>query len=204
MDVKSIIKNALVLCAITLVAGLALGLTHEITTPLIEQVNEEKAQKTYKEVFPDADHFGTAEEMESAVDVCALIISQQDYSEATVDACMKAYDASGNVIGYVVTASCPKGYGGTVTVSVGIDKTNAKVTGVGFLTLNETAGLGMKAKEPLFKDQFSTKRATELTVIKSGEADASQVQAISGATRTSKAVTNAVNAAVYFVMVCLG
>ncbi|MDO4488096.1 MAG: FMN-binding protein [Eubacteriales bacterium] len=203
MDVKRIIRDALILFAITLIAGLALGATHEVTTPIIVGVRAEKAEKTYKEVFPTADHFGAPEEMQDKVDVCDSMIRIAQGENVTVDQCMKAYVAKGEVIGYLVTASSKEGYGGEVTISVGIDKAAGKLTGVGFLTLNETAGLGMKAKEPEFKDQFTTKSAATLTVIKTDGAGPMEVEAISGATKTSRAVTNAVNAAVYFVMECL-
>lgn len=64
-------------------------------------------------------------------------------------------DASGNEVGYVfVTVS--KGYGGDVKIMTGVDK-NGAVTGISPLELNETAGLGMKAQNASFLDQFKGK-----------------------------------------------
>mgnify|MGYP000134521773 FL=1 len=61
----------------------------------------------------------------------------------------------------------------------------------------------MKASEPEFKDQYSGKPAAAFEVVKTAPTADNQIQAISGATITSSAVTNAVNAAVYFVQNCL-
>ena len=58
----------------------------------------------------------------------------------------------------------------------------------------------MRAKEPQFRDQFSGKDASgDLTLIKTGGANDTQIDAISGASYTSGAVTNALNAAIHFV-----
>lgn len=203
MDVKRIIKDAVVLCLITLIAGLALGATHEVTAPIIASVREEKAQATYREVYPEAASFEAKENMQELIDVSSAAIESQNFGDVSVDDCLLAKDASGNTIGYLVTATSNEGYGGAVKISVGIDGETGALTGVGFLTLNETAGLGMKAKEPLFREQFPGKKADRFTVVKSGTAGNDEVQAISGATRTSRAVTGAINTAVYFAAHCL-
>ena len=80
--------------------------------------------------------------------------------------------------------------------------TEGNITGIGFLSIDETPGLGMKAKEPAFKDQFSGKPAATFSVSKTGATSDDQVNAISGATFSSSATTNAVNAAVYFAENC--
>ncbi|MCQ2400541.1 MAG: FMN-binding protein [Lachnospiraceae bacterium] len=202
MDVKRIIKDALILCAITLIAGLALGATHEVTAPIIADVREAKAQATYKEVYPEAVSFEERDSVPNVISVSKLAIANQGFGDVSIDDCLLAKDAEGKTIGFLVTATSNEGYGGAVQISVGIDRETRALTGVGFLTLNETAGLGMKAKEPLFRDQFPGKKADRFSVVKSGTAGNSEIQAISGATRTSKAVTGAINAAVYFINNC--
>lgn len=205
MNMKRIFRDALILCLITLVAGFALGATHEVTDPLIKEQRVQAAQKTYKEVFPEAASFSDESEMANAVEVSKLLIENTFGEKITVDSALKAYDANGKVIGLIVNATSKEGYGGAVSISAGIDLEKYRVTGVGFLTLNETPGLGMKAKEPLFRDQFPGKRAggEELEVIKTGTANDLQVQAISGATKTSRAVTHALNAAIFFAAKCV-
>jgi electron transport complex protein RnfG len=101
------------------------------------------------------------------------------------------------VIGYIVKAQAA-GYGGNCVVVIGVDS-DLKITGISFPeTLPETAGLGQKATEPEFYSQFAGK-GTKLSVKKGGGAGESEIDAISGATITSTAVTNAVNASTEFV-----
>ena len=109
----------------------------------------------------------------------------------------------GSVLGYLITASSTEGYNGLVQISVGITS-EGNLTGLGFLSISETPGLGMMAKEPDFKDQFNGMKAQKLEVTKTDATADNQVQAISGATYTSKAVTGATNAAIYFVENCVG
>ena len=77
------------------------------------------------------------------------------------------------------------------------------ITGVELLEISDTPGLGMKATEPAFKDQYKDKTVEEFTVTKTGSASDSEINAISGATITSNAVTNAVNAALYYLHNCI-
>ena len=89
-----------------------------------------------------------------------------------------------------------KGYGGDVSLILGLTKEGA-VRRISFTELNETAGLGMKAKEPAFRDQFEGK-AEYVTMIKGAASGEHEISAISGASITSTAVTNAVNAGLDF------
>lgn len=203
MDVKKIVKDALILCLITLFAGAALGLTNEVTKPIIENARIEKTNEICREVFPAAADFREFNDIEGILRVSQTAVSYQNFGDVSVDNAVKAVDGSGNVIGYVVTATSNEGYGGAVQIIAGIDPVNGRVLGIGFLTLNETAGLGMKAKEPAFLNQFPGKKAVVLRVEKSGTADEQSIQAISGATRTSRAVTGALNAAIYFATHCV-
>lgn len=201
MDFKRIIKDALVLFLITLIAGAALGATREVTRPIIDNAQEQKKQAAYKEVFPEAEEFKQLNA--DALDLANKTIAMLDYGDVRIDDGLRALDAQGETLGFVITATSNEGYGGEVTIIAGIDTVNTQVKGISFLTLNETAGLGMKAKEPLFKDQFAGKTATRLEVIKTGGAGREQVDAISGATKTSRAVTGALNAAIYCATKCV-
>ena len=95
-------------------------------------------------------------------------------------------------VGYAFTLSA-NGYGGAVKCVVGIDKsgnlTAVEITDVS----NETPGLGQNAVKPSFTDQFKDKSG-ELSVVKSG-AKENEIQAVTGATITSKAVVSSVNLA---------
>ena len=100
--------------------------------------------------------------------------------------------------GYVITTTDKDGFGGNIQITVGI-MADGTVNGISFLSISETAGLGMKAKEADFKDQFKDKNVEKFTYTKTGESGDDMIDAISGATITTNAVTNAVDSAlVYF------
>lgn len=101
------------------------------------------------------------------------------------------YDAEGNEAGYVFTTGA-KGYGGTVSVMVGMD-TEGNITGVEILSHSETPGLGANATKADFKERFIGKNGA-LTVNKNSN-EGQNVQAITAATITSNAVVKAVNLA---------
>ena len=103
----------------------------------------------------------------------------------------EAYDENNNVIGYVFSVTV-KSYGGDLSCMVGIS-TEGKVTGVEITTINDTPGLGMKATGEDFLNQFKGKEAG-ITVNKNSSSD-TEIQAITSATITSQAVTDAVNSA---------
>ena len=95
--------------------------------------------------------------------------------------------------GYVVTATDKDGFGGSIQVTVGI-QSDGTVNGISILSINETAGLGMKATEPAFYGQYEGKQTEKFVVSKDG-GDGEPIDALSGATITSRSVTGAVNAA---------
>ena len=103
--------------------------------------------------------------------------------------------------GYVVKAAA-KGYGGNVTIALGIAG-DGKIMGIQILDAsNETPGLGQNSTKEEWNQQYVGATADKtLNVVKdgSGSADNGTINAISGATITSKAVTRAVNASLKFV-----
>ena len=107
------------------------------------------------------------------------------------------------MLGYVITVTNHEGYGGDIKVSTGIFS-DGTVKGIEMLSIGETAGLGMKATEDDFKDQFKDKLVELFTVTKSGSSNDSEIDALSGATITSNAVTNAVNSALVYYQNMLG
>ncbi len=201
---NTIIKDAVILFLITLIAGLALGGVHELTLEPIAKAQEEAANVTYREVFPEMASVNETEELDSLVESVQAEAANWGYGKVSVDKAMEALDASGNRLGYIINASSKEGYGGVVQISAGIDE-EGKLTGLGFLEISETPGLGMRAKEPAFRDQFAGKDASgDLALVKTGGANEKQVDAISGASYTSGAVTGALNAAIHFVNNYLG
>ena len=193
---NALIKDALKLVIITVVAGLVLGAVYGITKgPIADQ--EAKAQmEAYKTVFPKASDFkevdGFSEEAASKI-IAANENPIEGHDSDVISSAVEAVDASGEALGYIFNITTSKGYGGDIQLTVGI-QSDGTVTGVSFLSISETAGLGMKAKEPSFYEQYVGKNPTKFAVSKDG-GDGEQIDALSGATITSRAVTGAVNAA---------
>ena len=183
---NKILKNTLILTAITLVAGLGLGLVYEITKAPIAQAQETAKKKAWQEVFPVADinEFAQVEVDEAAADQALADMGVN----GTVDEACTVDD-----MGYVVTATDKDGFGGSIQVTVGITS-DGTVNGVSILSINETAGLGMKAAESSFYGQYEGKQTEKFVVSKDG-GDGEPIDALSGATITSRSVTGAVNAA---------
>ncbi|MDO4976236.1 MAG: RnfABCDGE type electron transport complex subunit G [Eubacteriales bacterium] len=181
------------LCVITLVAGLLLGVVYQVTKGPIKQAEIAAQAEAFKAVCPDADSFDEAPDLfAKAADV------EGKYGSVVVDSAYKALDASGAECGCVVNVTTKEGFGGEIQVSVGFDAEGV-VTGIEFLSINETAGLGMNATEESWRAQYAGKAVDEYEVVKGGASADNQIDAISGATITSKAVTGAVNTALALV-----
>ena len=178
-----IIKDALVLFLITVIAGLGLGAVYGITKAPIEKANYNIQQNA--DAFNDMDGFDSEKATEAA--------AAAGYADDTIENCVVAVDASGAELGYVISVTDPNSYGGDVTLSIGVTN-DGTLNGYSITTINDTAGLGMKAKEDSFSSQFAGKQVESFEVTKTGATSDNQIDAISGATITSSAVTSAVNA----------
>lgn len=197
-------KDAWILFAITLISGLLLGAVYQITKVPIQMAEAKESLHKYQIAYPDAVDFVFDQAIQDQVAVSKETLKEQkpEYGNVAVSVALKAVDASGNVIGHIITASSDDSYGGTVKVSVGITN-EGQITGVELLEISDTPGLGMKASEPAFKDQYKDKSVEEFTVTKTGSTSDSEINAISGATITSNAVTHTVDAALYFAANCI-
>ena len=191
---KKIVINALILTAFTFVLGLILAGVYGITKPRIDAANLAAAQAAYQEVFSDADSF---EPLEYDVEAANTLVQEAGYSD-TIDDVQAAKDASGNILGYVITVTAKDGSQGSITFSVGIQN-DGTVNGYSITKIAETPGLGMKAEDEAFYSQFQNKLVDAFTVVKAEPVSDDQIEAITGSTITSKAMANGCNAAlVYF------
>ena len=197
---KQMVKNTLILTAIALVSGLLLGYVYEITKGPIARSQELAKQKAYKAVLSDADTFEAFSEFDR--NHAKKILSDANLSGCRVEEVVEAKN-EGQTIGYVVTVTSTEGYGGDIKISVGV-YTDGKVSGIAIISISETAGLGMKAKDKAFYGQFANKKISFFEVIKNDAMKDNEIEAISGATITSKAVTNAVNAGVTYFHQAIG
>lgn len=203
-----IVKDTLILFAITLVAGLGLGFVYNITSEARAKQEEKTKVAAYEAVMPGLAEF---EEVDLNVEEADKYIEDKIKTtesdngistikayKAAVDNVVKATDKDGNELGYIVTVTDSEAYGGSLQMTVGISS-EGTVKGISFLTLNETPGLGMKANEESFKNQFKDKNVDYFEYTKTSPSKDNQIQAISSATVTSNAVTHGVNGALYCV-----
>ena len=174
-SVKEIIIPAVVLFLIAVVCTTLLALTNDVTKQKIADIAVQTENEAKQAVLAEAASFSEAKTV-------------------TVDGAeCKYYEGlseGGSVIGYVVPSTV-KSYGGALSLMVGISAADDKITGVQISEINDTPGLGMKAKNADFLNQFTGKTGV-LTVSKNASAD-SEIQAITSATISSRAVTTAVN-----------
>lgn len=190
-----IIKEACILFAITLVAGILLGGVYEVTKEPIAKQNEIAKQNAYRAVMKDAESF---EEVEGA-DKYAAADSQFLDSEYGADAVTEVVAGvkGGKIIGFVVTVAASDGYAGEIKFSVGVSA-EGEYLGTSILSIGETAGLGMRAKtDPSFLNQFAGKKVEKFNLVKDGTGSSAddKIDAIGGSTVTSKAITKGINAA---------
>ena len=172
---KENLKLGGILLLIAAIAGLLLGFAYEITKGPIENKAKEEQSLAMKQILPVANEFKKSDK-----DI-NLDKNIQTLFEGSKD---------GKLSGYLFTVKS-RGYGGTITMMVGIS-TEGKVEGIKILSHTETPGLGSNAEKPKFTDQFKGKSAEkELSV-------GFDIQAITGSTITSKAVTTGVNTAIKF------
>ncbi len=171
-----ILKMTAFLVAVCVVSALALALTDAKTAPLIEKHKKEKEENARKEVLPGAERFED--------------ITGESAPEKKKPSLLKGLDGSGKRIGYVGKTEA-KGFGGAVEVMAGIDPAG-KVTGVKVLNHKETPGLGTNAVDPEGPVIQSMLEAGLEGMRLKKEHPQGKVDAITGVTITSGAVTEAV------------
>lgn len=178
---KENLKLGFTLLIITAIAGFLLGGAYSITKePIAKQALKEK-NEAMKLILPAADDFKVME-------------------DAKVDGIVKEVNkgmTGDKVAGYAIKVA-PKGYAGPIEMMVGISN-DGKITGIKILAHGETPGLGANAPSENFSGQYKNKPISpELAVVKGTASKENEIQAITGATITSRAVTSGVNEAVKF------
>lgn len=168
----SIFEIAINLVITCLVSGLIIGLVHYVTAPIAEQKREMAKQESMKSLVSDADNF-------KAVD------GKDQWFTA---------EKGGKTIAYVVPGES-KGYGGQIKMLVAVSPAG-EVIDYKISESNETPGLGDNASKEPFKSEFKGKKEANLVVTKDAS-DKDDIQAMTGATISSRAVTLAVKNAVH-------
>ena len=183
MKKDNLFRPVLMLTMICFITTLLLAATNELTAPSIAMQEQTALNERMKTIFPDGQSFEqfTVTDQQSE----ALLKSNAD-----VDNLYIAKDSAEKIIGYVFVTSS-NGYAGKVTASVGID-TSGKVAMIAFTAPDETPGLGKKIEENGFSDPFSG-ISTATPVVIGGSEEGVSIDAVSGATISSKGAAAAVN-----------
>ena len=191
-------RPVVVLTVITLIAGLALSGVYSMTKDTIDAQKMAANLASFQVVVPEAEKFEANEAMDQAIAELNGGVYGASFGRAYINEAYQGLDASGNIVGYVMRVTSSDGFDGDVSMAVGLNA-DGVVNGIDFTTLNETPGMGMRVADPEFKDQFSGKAVSKFTLNKAGGSTADdQIDTVSGASTTSGAVVNAVNAALDF------
>jgi electron transport complex protein RnfG len=178
----SIVKPTLVLFVVCLVISGSLAFVNDMTKDTIEENTRAEQEGFRCQVLQEADKFEPVDQKWTAEEV------KNVYAAFNGD----------KPVGFVMDIEA-KGYGGTIGMTVGIN-TDGEVTGVIIGLNNETPGLGSKVTEPDFLNQFigiGIKDILEngLEVVKQNKKQTNEIQAVSGATISSRGVTSGVQVA---------
>lgn len=194
---KQILKDSLILFAITVVAGILLAFVNELTKQPIAQQQLKQKQEACETVFADAASF---ELIDFDRSLPTYTNWQNAYAKNDISEIYGAYDSAGNLLGYVVSVINKEGYGGAITIAMGI-RLDRTLNAVSILSTNETVGLGLEA-DTVLAPQFTDKNVEEFVYTKNGSTAENEIDAISSATITTNAFVNGVNAGLgYFDMI---
>lgn len=193
---NTIIKDTVILLIITLVSGFILATVNKVTKEPIAYARTEEKNKAYRRMFKEAETFEENEILTEKCNSSEEFLKDKGFNGTKVDEALIA-KSNNETIGYILNATSPNGYGGNIQVSLGLDK-EGKIQGFEILSISETVGLGMKAKDDEFKSQFAGKNVKEIKYTKAGASAEDEINAISGATITTSAVTEAVNSALVY------
>ena len=166
---NKVVKLSLILFLVSAVVAGVLGLTNFVTAEPIAEYQAEVTAKAYSAVM----EFESYDEVEYTGD------------QSAVTKVCKTNDGN-----WIVEAEV-SGSQGMITVAVGVNA-DLSCNGISIIASSETSGLGSKANGDFFRDQFPGLTADQAKVTKDG----GKVEAITGATITSKAVCSAVSAAI--------
>lgn len=172
MRLKELLKPAVILFLICSVTALALSGVNLLTADAIEEKQLEKAEESRLLVLPTAERF-----------------------EPGFDGTCYIGFAGDEIAGYVFETEA-RGYGGAVRVMTGIDAESGRISGVELLEHEETPGLGANAEREDFRGQFLQEVSPNgFSLVRYQQPGEGEIEALTGASMTSRAVLNAVNEA---------
>lgn len=197
---NTMIKDAVILCLITLILGAVLAGVYAVTKAPIDKAQSDANKVACEKVVAEGD--SVQDNNTASVSAAKTYLMSHDLANADVtseeDSLIKHVEisevhptANGGTV-YLATAK--KGYGGDIGFALGVDA-NGAITGISITSQGETAGLGANCENEEWQKSFAGKVLPQNAadnMYNKNESNDSQVQALSGATVTSRAITNAV------------
>lgn len=201
----TMVKDAIILCLITLVLGAVLAGVYAVTKDPIEKAQAKTNNEACAKVVAQGDT--VQDNDDAAVSAAEEYLKKHDLSNADVAEETDSLHAWVNISeahptangGKVYLVAAKKGYGGDVSFALGVDA-EGKITGISITAQSETAGLGANCEKEDWQAGFAGKVAPSdpsQVMYNKQESNDSQVQALSGATVTSRAITNAVKGVLF-------
>jgi Na+-translocating ferredoxin:NAD+ oxidoreductase subunit G len=187
---SSLLKDALILCIITLIAGLSLAYTNEVTKGPIAAKQLEKKQEAYSKVYTDAKKIIPDNELTQAAATADLSLMDSSYRKVKVNEISKAADVNGNTIGYIIAITTKGGYNPPISMVIGYSN-EKEITGFEYLSFNESKSVDVLKNE--YRTQYIGKTGEYFSFDKDA---GTKVDAISGATISSNGIIDAVNAGI--------
>lgn len=178
------IKLGLILLVFTAIAAGILGLLNQQTVDVIAEVKVQESNQARQEVLPEGEEFEEFEDGE---------FKEVTKQSKSVKEIYKGLN-DGELVGYTIQTEM-SGYSGPIVVMVGVD-TEGVISGMKVVSNTETPGLGANASSDEYQGQYKEKSANnDIELVKNNPTD-DQVEALTGATITSKAITDSVNEAI--------
>lgn len=199
-DVKVMLKEAGILLLITLLSGLILGYVYNLTKEPIRLQKEKAIQEACAAVFSESEELGLKFEALEYVPGPS-VAEELETMGVEIGTVYRAVTSDGTLFGYVVE-STSRGFKGDIMHCIGVT-TEGMVSGVSIVEMSETQGLGTRAEKELIP-RFAGVSTDAFTYTKTGSTMDSEVDAISGATITTKAVVEAVNGGLKVAMDVMG
>ena len=169
MTGRDILKITVTLVVFYVIGGFILAFVYAKASPMIYKNNEEAEKRALKELMPEAENISKLGEWSIHDKHAKYFIAKK----------------GGETVGYIIQ-SFGKGYSSYINTFIAVDK-DFKVRKINILSHGETPGLGDEIEADSFRNQFKDKDIEHLKVLKTETKE--YVQAISGATISSRAVT---------------
>lgn len=188
----SSVRMILVLGSIALASGLSLGALNEATYE--RAANNVLKFKKIPAVVDICRSMGQAIDEARRLSLEQELLAEKRYVDVGGEEPLLLFPVrEGDDIVAVALEGVGAGFGGDVGVMVGVELSTAQLAGVGVTTMSETPGVGTRVREPAFTDQFRGLAATAVLRVKK---EGGEIDAVTGATVSSRAVAEAVEQAV--------